>query len=93
MEPGAEMEGLCGARGSRARILCPSSLLSAKQSLGAWVPSLWAQEVQAGEWRSWSPRQENPRVAASLSPFKQSGQQGQAAFTEGILFILNPNAY
>ena len=48
MEPRAEMEGLCGAQGSRARILCPSSLLSAKQSLGAWVPSLWAQEVQAG---------------------------------------------
>lgn len=40
------------------------------------------------------PRQENPRKSLqALSPFKQSGQQGQAAFTEGILFILNPNAY
>lgn len=93
METRAEMEGLRGARGSRARILCPSSLLSAKQSLGAWVSAVWAQEVQARGWRSWCPRQENPRVAASLSPFKQSCQQGQAAFTEGILFILNPNAY
>ena len=45
MEPQAEMRGLCGARGSGAHILCPSSLLSAKQSLGAGVPALWAQEV------------------------------------------------
>ena len=46
MEPGAEMERLRGGWGSRALFLRPSSLLSAGESLGAWVPAPWAQKGQ-----------------------------------------------